>query len=315
MDLQQYIPPRVLELISTYIPNKKLDHVHRTAKVATEVARQLVQSKSEALLQGKSNRDVMSLLVKANTSKNIKMQLNEEEMMAQLRNLIIAGHEPTTATLAWTLFELARHPEMQERLRQEIRIAESNLRRQGKTEFTASDFETMPYLIAVLKESLRFNSVPYHIYKQSTGDDVLPLSEPITTTSGEVITELPIPKGLKIILSIAGYNRNKDVFGLDSHTFNPDRWLNTENVKKGVPIGVYGNLLTFGAGVRSCLGWRFAIMELHAFLVELISNFEFSLTPEVIRREPALAMIPTVEGQVEKGAQLPLRVRLAPRDD
>lgn len=69
--------------------------------------------------------------------------------------------------------------------------------------------------------------------------------------------------------------------------------------------------------VRSCIGWKFAVLELQAFLVELIGTFEFSLTPESwkIRREGALVMIPTVEGEVEKGSQLPLRVRFASREE
>ena len=68
---------------------------------------------------------------------------------------------------------------------------------------------------------------------------------------------------------------------------------------------------------RSCIGWKFALMELQVFAVELVGNFEFSLTPESqkIRREAALVMVPTVEGQLEKGAQLPLRVKIASRDD
>jgi len=75
--------------------------------------------------------------------------------------------------------------------------------------------------------------------------------------------------------------------------------------------------MSFSSGVRACIGWKFAVMEIQAFTVELVGNFEFSLTPESqrIRREAALVMVPTVEGQVEKGAQLPLRVRIASRDD
>jgi hypothetical protein len=60
-----------------------------------------------------------------------------------------------------------------------------------------------------------------------------------------------------------------------------------------------------------------SILELQAFLVELVNNFEFSLTPEAqrIRREACVVMVPMIEGQVEKGAQLPLRVCIASRED
>lgn len=55
---------------------------------------------------------------------------------------------------------------------------------------------------------------------------------------------------------------------------------------------------------------------MQAFFVELIGNFEFSLTPEVsrIKREACVVMIPLIEGEEKKGAQLPLSVKVAARD-
>lgn len=51
------------------------------------------------------------------------------------------------------------------------------------------------------------NPAVYNLNRQAETDDIIPLSKPITTSSGEVINELAIPKGIKLILSIAGYNR------------------------------------------------------------------------------------------------------------
>ncbi len=57
-------------------------------------------------------------------------------------------------------------------------------------------------------------------------------------------------------------------------------------------------------------------MELYAFIVELLRIFEFSLDDnEEVRRESTFAMTPTVEGQIEKGSQLRLKVKLAARDE
>jgi len=55
---------------------------------------------------------------------------------------------------------------------------------------------------------MRFHPAVYHNFRQAVKDDVLPLSRSITTTAGEILSELPIPKGLKVILSISGYNRS-----------------------------------------------------------------------------------------------------------
>ncbi len=59
------------------------------------------------------------------------------------------------------------------------------------------------------------------------------------------------------------------------------------------------------------------IYELQAFLTELVSNFQFELTEDVNRvcKTSAIVMVPTLEGELEKGAQMPLRVSLAPREE
>jgi len=118
-------------------------------------------------------------------------------------------------------------------------------------------------------------------------------------------------------MSVNAYNRHKDVFGPDAHVFDPDRWLTPGRIETVAPVGVYGNILSFAGGVRSCIGWRFAVLEMHAFLAELVLNFEFSLTPEAhnIRREAAMVMAPTIEGDVAKGNRLPLFVKLVSRED
>ncbi|KAJ7099339.1 cytochrome P450 [Mycena belliarum] len=316
LSLLQYVPRGIREFMVDHIPSAGLHHIRYTAQVTTRVARELVASKSAALLQGKGSRDIMSLLVKANASENAKTKLNEDELLSQMRTIIMAGHETTANSFSWAVLELARQPKIQSRLRSEIRGMERIIQTRGSFEFTTVDIEAMPYLLAVVKEVLRFHPVSFNNFRQSATDDVLPLLRPITLRSGEVITELPVPKGMKVIISIAAYNRNKDVFGPDAHIFNPERWLNGSMRKPDAPVGAYANLLTFASGLRTCIGWRFAVLELQAFLIELISNFEFSLTPEAmrIRREACIVMVPTVEGEREKGTQLPLRVNVASRE-
>jgi hypothetical protein len=63
-------------------------------------------------------------------------------------------------------------------------------------------------ILASLQEVLRFYCVVYQTYRCASQDDVLPLSQPITKRSGEVIYELPVPKGTRIVVSIAAYNRS-----------------------------------------------------------------------------------------------------------
>ncbi|KAG5644497.1 hypothetical protein DXG03_008239 [Asterophora parasitica] len=310
-----YIPGPIQELLGDHLPSKKLFHARNTAKLSTDVAKELVNEKADAYLQGRGNRDILSLLVKANASDNKNIKLTEEELLGVMRVVILAGHETTANTLSWMLLELTRHPEVQTKLREEIASMQQTLQTRVVSEYTAADLDSMQYLNAVLKETLRYHPVAVNVFRQAAKDDVLPLSKPIKLTSGEMLYELPIPKGQRIIASIGGYNRNKDIFGKDAHLFNPERWLNS-GVKKTTSVGALGNLMTFSAGIRTCIGWKFAVTELQTFIFELVGPFEFISTPESqkIRREAALIMVPIVEGQVEKGAQLPLRIRVASRE-
>ena len=69
------------------------------------------------------------------------------------RTILLAGHETSATTLCWVLLELARHPEVQQRLRKEIRDTEQAVRARGGSDFTASDLDNMSYLHAVIKVS------------------------------------------------------------------------------------------------------------------------------------------------------------------
>jgi cytochrome P450 len=178
-----------------------------------------------------------------------KAKLTEEELYAQMRwvykissnsatyrlriaiisVILFAGHETTANSITWALFEIARNPEIQTRLRAEIRKTEAIIYTRGDTEFTSADFDAMSYTTAVIQvrepqrvdtvgycnpalpsqEVLRFHPVAYHSFRYATQDEVLPLSQPITKRSGEVIHELPVPKGTQILISIAAYNRSE----------------------------------------------------------------------------------------------------------
>ncbi|KAG6835177.1 hypothetical protein H0H93_004249, partial [Arthromyces matolae] len=315
-NLMLQLPEFVREFIGNRISSKKLLHAQKAAKLSEEVSRELIRQKSEALLQGKGSRDLMTILVKANASEKADARLSEEEMLGVMRVLILAGHETTANTLSWALLELATRPDIQAKLREEIENVQRTYLSRGDSHYTPADLDSMPYLNAVLKETLRFHPVVISLARQAAKDDVIPLSRPVTTSSGDVITEIPVSKGQKVITSIGSYNRNKEIFGEDADTFDPERWLDSR-VKRLVSVGATDNLMSFSGGVRTCIGWRFAVKELQSFLFELLGSFEFTPTPEsrATRREAALVMVPTLPGEVEKGAQLRLGIRAVEREE
>lgn len=119
----------------------------------------------------------------------------------------MAGHDTTASTLTWWLYELARHPEWQTRVRDEIRAARCKLGERGEQEFSIADLEGMTVMHATLKEAMRIHPIVWLLQRVADQDDVIPLSSPIMTASGQHISSIPVRNGQTVDISIATYNR------------------------------------------------------------------------------------------------------------
>jgi len=76
------------------------------------------------------------------------------------------------------------------------------------------------------QETLRFHPIAYHLVRKAGHDDIIPLSTPIRTKSGQYITEIPVSKGQSVIASVCAYNRQVTfiyprVFSMLTATFHP----------------------------------------------------------------------------------------------
>lgn len=71
--------------------------------------------------------------------------------MARLRTILLAGHETSATSLCWVLLELAKNPDVQAKLRDEIRATEHAIAARGGSDFSATDMDNMSYLNAVIK--------------------------------------------------------------------------------------------------------------------------------------------------------------------
>jgi len=182
-------------------------------------------------------------------------------------------------------------------------------RARGDEDLTPGDIDNLLFTNAVVKEGLRRHASAIELQRITWQDDVLPLTRPVIGRSGKTYHRLPVPKGTIVHVSMWGYNLNKDVWGPDAMEFRPERWLEASSEKTETPLGVYGNLLTFSAGERSCIGWRFAVAEIQSFLITLVREFSFSV-PEgrnVRTIRPGI-LVPMVIGEEDKGPQLPLTI-------
>ncbi|KAH8806675.1 cytochrome P450 [Flagelloscypha sp. PMI_526] len=287
----QYIPLSLVKWILNESPLPIFDHVRTTNKMSKQYLLEMIQERREMPDLGQ-RKDILSMILKAGMHNDINDRLTEDEIVSELRRVA---------------------------LRKEVHDTREKV---GAREFSAQDLQGMPLLNAIIKEVLRFTPVIQTLFKEATQDDVLPLSQPIILKSGKTTHEVPVPKGTKIYSSIAAFNVNRDVWGEDADIFDPYRWIKDGSEGGTTSLGMYANLMTFSAGTKGCiaklrkwkpLGWRFAILQMQNMLAELIDRFEFSFPEDapVIIHANCMATCPMIEGEVHKGAQLPLVVKRA----
>ena len=166
----------ILKLVK-YLPMDPFTRMRNVNNIFRKYGKQILREQGpEVDAERKANsKDVMSILsksraspsptherrvsygdrypVKANSSADAKTRLDDEELIAEMATLTIAGHETTAASLSFTLYELARHPEYQERMRQEIRVARARVTARGGAEFTTEDLDSLTLSLNAIKAS------------------------------------------------------------------------------------------------------------------------------------------------------------------
>jgi len=225
--------------------------------------------------------------------------------------LFLAGHDTTANTTDWILYELSRNLGYQNKIREEIKSTRAAAAERGDLELTIADLDSMKYTLAAMKETLRFHPIVANRIRIAARDDVIPLAIPQKTKTGETINSIPVSRGQRIMLSFIAYHRLKEVWGSDADQWRPERFIEGINGPVKATVGVMSNLVSFSSGLRSCIGWRFAVLEMQAILIELVENFEFSPPPgnvEIIGGAAGV-MVPMVKGSAERRAILPLTIK------
>ncbi|PBK83833.1 cytochrome P450 [Armillaria gallica] len=308
--LWRILPEWVLFLLER-LPSRAAMRLRWFKDVASKVSRvifekQLIEVANDA---NPSEKDIVNVLAMSHLANDAKKKMSDAEIDSQLATFILAGHGTTAGAIGWLLYELSRHPDIQMTVREEIATAKSN----APGALTWDDYDAMVWLNAVIKEVHRYHPHVHTLLREASQDDVLPLAEPIITSDGQSCSEIPISKGQVISASLYTYNRRvhlPSVWGDDAAEWNPRRFLEDRGMKQE-SLGAYANLMTFGGGIRSCIGWRFAVMEMQSVVTELLSNFEFSIpkgAPELQHGPADHALIAIVPGKADEGPQVPLLV-------
>ncbi|KAJ7113165.1 cytochrome P450 [Mycena epipterygia] len=289
--------PVWLSRTSIYLPTAAFRVLRKAKYVVKRLGDHIVREKMQAAKQGlEMDTDVYSLLLNPDKLEKTGKGLSDDEVAAQTGILLLAGQDTTSNTLAFALLELAKHPEFQDKLRAEIHSTLG-------TGHTNVAYDSMPFLNALIKETLRLYPAVAIMDRITVRDTVIPLAESITTSTGERISEILVRKGQLVTLALAAYQRLESRWGEDAHEFKPTRWTQGTPYQ-GEAVGPYANLLSFLGGPRTCLGWRFAILEMQVIICELVGKFSFALSEkDPVRPRLANTLLPTVRSG-EKGSPL-----------
>ncbi|KAM9319308.1 25-hydroxyvitamin D-1 alpha hydroxylase, mitochondrial [Gastrophryne carolinensis] len=172
-----------------------------------------------------------------------------KSVYGNVTELLLAGVDTISSTLSWSLYELARHPQVQSALHKEITDV-----LQGRTIATAADVAKMPLMKAVVKEVLRLYPV-------------IPGNARVVSDRDIQIGEYTIPKKTLITLCHYATSRDEKYFS-NPDEFQPQRWL-----KKDESHHPYASI-PFGFGKRSCIGRRIAELEVYLALSRILTHFE-----------------------------------------
>ncbi|KAJ7679608.1 cytochrome P450 [Mycena rosella] len=251
-------------------------------------------------------RDLLTLLVRANTSKEIpeSQQLSDKDVLAQVPTFLVAGHETTSTALTWALFALTQNVSAQTRLREELLSVSTD-------NPTMDELNELKYLDCVVRETLRVHAPVPSTSRVAMRDDVVPLSTPFADVHGVVHNTIRVRKGDPISIPILALNRDAEIWGPDAMKFIPERWESPSPITNNIP-GIWGQTLTFLGGPRSCIGYRFSLVETKALLFTLVRGFEFELAvpiEDIGNKATPIVQRPIVLSEKEKGNQMPLLVR------
>ncbi|MBT2510489.1 cytochrome P450 [Streptomyces sp. ISL-98] len=174
----------------------------------------------------------------------------DEQICNEVLTLALAGTENTATILAWVLYELARHPDIEADVLDELGKV------LGDRPVTFADTSQLPLLDRVIKEVLRLHVTGWILTRRT-------LTE---TTLGQ----WTLPAGTNLAYCQHALHRDPGLYP-DPLRFDPDRWL--DGTQKPPP----GALLSWGAGKHRCIGDRFAMMELITGLATILRQVRFTL--------------------------------------
>jgi len=226
------------------IPFGGIKRIRDSSKSLDEYIRVLEKESTDKI---DDRTTLLNMLIEANSDKKLSKTAIRDNILI----FFIAGHETTATTLQFVVYHLATHPEIQERLREEVNQVFPNA-------INPDGLKDLHLALNIINESLRLFP-PAGILSRYTFED-------------QKLGDYIIPKDTNLNILGYGLQRDSDIWGEDAEIFNPDRFdhLTKDQSNAFIP---------FGGGPRICIGNTFSLYEQKIFIAKLMKRFKFSLDP------------------------------------
>lgn len=238
-----------LVVLPQWLPLKR----HQQGKAAREfIISYLTELTRQRRKENTDHGDVLSALLLARDAQTGE-SLTDEQIRDELYSLFVAGHETTSLWLSWTLYMLAKHPDVQQRLAEEIASSA------GDAAPSVKHLNETSLLDRVLKETLRMYPPAWSLFMRRVVEDI--------QLNGQVI-----PKGGIVYIS-PWVQHHLPQYWEEPDAFNPERFAGDWKTERPAY-----SFMPFGGGARVCLGAYLAEVEAKVILQTIIRHYAVSLT-------------------------------------
>ncbi|KAL3749301.1 hypothetical protein ACJRO7_010414 [Eucalyptus globulus] len=235
----------------------------RAMKIAEGFVKERLEERKLRGEMGTTNDFLDALLDYEGDGKEGPRKISSQNVNIIILEMFFAGSETTSSTIEWAMAELLRQPESMKKVKYEIDQVVGLTRK-----LEENDTEKMPFLQAVVKETLRLHPP-------------LPLLIPRNALKETNFMGFDIPKDTQVFVNAWGIGRDPDAWE-DPLAFKPERFLGSNTDFKGQNF----ELIPFGSGRRMCIGLSLAHRVLHLGLATLLYHFNWELggglTPETL---------------------------------
>lgn len=262
--------------LPSWIPTRRNLRERRAAARLDEIIRALIRARRQAANQ---REDLLSVLLSA-ADPDTGAKMSDRQLRDEVMTLFLAGQDTTAHALTWTWYLLARHPDVEAKLLEELRTVLADRAP------LAADLPKLPYTEMIVREAIRLFP-PAPVFARQPIEDV-------------TVGEWEIPKGSLITVSIYALQRDRRFFP-EPEQFNPDRFA--PGWEDRISRFAY---LPFGGGPRVCIGNGFAMMEARLVLATVAQRCKLLLEPnteiapkQLVTLRPSRAVRMIVEKRAE----------------